>query len=166
MKSRQPYWSDSMKCGADERNFALHFLESSWDISGFLVIFFMAEWNYGSNIVYHLSIRFWTLFHGTIIFLSAFSKLHAVTHWGNPKVSFHTIIRLWLANKKTSSIREEQMVWQLQAGTPKISHVSLELRTVDFYSCPGHRPWARLIVCVGFFFCIRFPPLENGQIAQ
>ena len=33
------------------------------------------------------------------------------------------------------------------------------------YSCPGHRPWARVIICVGFF-CIMFPPLENGQIAQ
>ena len=37
------------------------------------------------------------------VLLSAFSKLHAVTLRGNPEVSFHTIIRLWLANKKTSS---------------------------------------------------------------
>ena len=36
-----------------------------------------------------------------------------------------------------------------------------------FYSCPGHRPWARVIKCVGFFFfCIISPPLENGRIAQ
>ena len=41
-------------------------------------------------------------------------------------------------------------------------------REVNYYSCPGHRPWARVIICVGFFlfFCIMFPPLENGQIAQ
>ena len=37
------------------------------------------------------------------LLLSAFSKLHAVTLRGNPEVSFHTIIHLWLANKKTSS---------------------------------------------------------------
>ena len=40
-----------------------------------------------------------------------------------------------------------------------------------FYLCPGHRPRAQVIICVGFFFlffvfCIMFPPLENGQIVQ
>ena len=25
---------------------------------------------------------------------------------------------------------------------------------VFFYSCPGHRPWARVIICVGFFFLL------------
>ena len=29
--------------------------------------------------------------------------MHPVTHGGNPEVSFHIIIRLWLANKKTTS---------------------------------------------------------------
>ena len=29
--------------------------------------------------------------------------MHPVTQGGNPEVSFHTIIRLWLANKKTTS---------------------------------------------------------------
>ena len=101
MKSRQLYWSDSTKYGSDELNFALHFLESSCDISGFRVIFCTAEWNYGSNIVHYLSLRFWNLFHGTII--NSISKLHVVTHRGNPEVFFHTIIRLWLGNKKTSS---------------------------------------------------------------
>ena len=35
-----------------------------------------------------------------------------------------------------------------------------------YYLRPGHRPRAQVIICVGFFFCIMFPPLENGQIAQ
>ena len=35
------------------------------------------------------------------------------------------------------------------------------------YLCPGRRPRAQVIKCVGFFFfCIMFPPLENGQIVQ
>jgi len=67
MKARQLYWSVSNKCSAGERNFALHFRESSCNIFGFRVTFCMAEWNCGSNIVYYLSLRFWTLFHGTII---------------------------------------------------------------------------------------------------
>ena len=28
---------------------------------------------------------------------------------------------------------------------------------LSYYSCPGHRLWARVIKCVGFF-CIIFPP--------
>ena len=42
----------------------------------------------------------------------------------------------------------------------------LSLRLPHFYLCPGRRPRAQVIKCVGFFFCIMFPPLENGQIAQ
>ena len=37
--------------------------------------------------------------------------------------------------------------------------------TFIFYSCPGRRPSARVIKCVGFF-CIVFSPLENEKIAQ
>ena len=52
---------------------------------------------------------------------------HLAMHRGNLEVSFHTIIHLWLANKKTSS--NQRRANGVTAGTLKIGYKSLVLNS-------------------------------------
>ena len=39
-----------------------------------------------------------------------------------------------------------------QAARSEFAHYVTRRLRLSFYSCPGHRPWARVIICVAFFF--------------
>ena len=79
---------------------------------------------------------------------------------------FRAVLHQLYVNPNSHGIIRVAGVELLREKRKDLLKLILNIRGYNIYSCPGHRPWARVIVCVGFFFFFKrkMDKLRNSTV--